>query len=97
MARDLAKAAAEYAKVLFENDHVRVTELTWKNGLKIEKHAHPKYFAYAFSPLRYTSTASNGKVQYRRMKRGEVKWYAAESHAVSSSRGNGRALIIELK
>jgi hypothetical protein len=97
MARDAAKAAAEYATVLFENGHVRVIELNWKNGLSIEMHSHPKYLAYAFSPLKYTSTSPNGKVQHRRMKRGEVKWYAAESHAVSSSRGNGRALIIELK
>lgn len=97
MVRDVVKAASEYAKVLFENDHVRVIELNWKNGLKIEKHSHPKYFAYAFTPLKYTSTSSNGKVQYRRMRRGEVQWYAAESHAVSSSRGKGRALVIELK
>ncbi len=97
MARDVAKAASEYAKVLFENKHVRVIELTWKNGMKIEEHSHPKYLAYAFSPLKYTSTSPNGKVQHRRMKRGEVKWYAAESHAVSSSRGSGRALVVELK
>lgn len=97
MPRDVAKAASKYSKVLFENDKVRVVELNWKKGLKIEMHSHPTYLAYAVTPLKYKSTSPDGKTQNRSLKKGEVSWYDAESHAVESLGTTGRALLVELK
>ena len=97
MPRDVAKAASKYSKVLFENGKVRVVELNWKKGLKIEMHSHPTYLAYAVTPLKYKSTSPDGKTQNRSLKKGEVSWYDAESHAVQSLGTTGRALLVELK
>ncbi len=83
--------------MFFENDVVRVVELNWKKGLKIEMHSHPTYFAYGITPLKYKSTSPAGKTQNRSLKKGEVRWYAAESHAFESAGSTGRALIVELK
>ena len=97
MARDLTKAASEHSKVLFENDKVRVIELNWKKGLKLDMHTHPTYFVYGIASLKYKSTSKDGKVAKRGVKKGEVLWYEAESHAVESVGDEGRALIVELK
>ncbi|MDA4125455.1 MAG: hypothetical protein OK438_08455 [Thaumarchaeota archaeon] len=97
MPKDIAKAAADSAKVLFENDKVRVIELNWKKGLKIDTHAHPNYFGYGITSLKYKSKSPDGKVKNRTLKKGEVAWYEAESHAVESTGATGRALIVELK
>jgi quercetin dioxygenase-like cupin family protein len=97
MSQDMHKVASKYSKVLLDNDNVRVVELNWKKGLKIEKHSHPKYFAYAITPLKYKSTSPDGKTQTRSMKKGEITWYDAESHSVESTGTTGRALIVELK
>jgi len=97
MARDLTKAASKNSKVLFENDRVRVVELNWKKGLKIDMHSHPAYFAYGITSLKYKSTSKDGKVARRSVKKGQVLWYEAESHAVESVGDTGRALTVELK
>ena len=97
MSQDVHKAGSKYSKVLLENDSVRVIELNWKKGLKIDTHSHPKYFAYAITPLKYKSTSPGGKTQSRSMKKGEITWYDAESHSVESTGTTGRALIVELK
>ncbi len=97
MPKDVTKAASDYAKVLFESDKVRVVELNWKKGLKIDMHAHPNNFAYGLTPLKHKSKSPDGKTQNRTLKKGQVIWYEAESHAVQSVGPTGRALIVELK
>ena len=69
---DMTKAAPKASRVLFENDDVRVIELNWKKGLKVEMHSHPKYFAYAITAIRYKSTSPDGKTVKRSIKKGEV-------------------------
>jgi beta-alanine degradation protein BauB len=97
MSKDVHKAASKYSKILLENDSIRVIELNWKKGLKIDMHSHPKYFTYAITPLKYKSTSPDGKTQSRSMKKGEITWYDAESHSVESTGTTGRALVVELK
>ena len=97
MPKDMAAAASEIAKVLFENDQVRVVELKWKTGAKIPMHSHPTYFGYAVTPMKYKSKSPDGKIQTRTVKKGKVQWYEAESHAIESMGPAGQALIVELK
>jgi quercetin dioxygenase-like cupin family protein len=97
MPKDMAASASEIAKVLFENDKVKVVELKWKTGAKIPMHTHPTYFAYALTSGKYKSRSSDGKIQTRTMKKGKVQWYDAESHAIDSMGKAGQALIVELK
>ena len=97
MSQDMHKAASKYSKVLLDNDNVRVVELNWKKGLKIEMHAHPKYFAYGLIPVKYKSTSPDGKTRTRSMKKGQLAWYEPESHSVESTGTTGKAIIVELK
>ncbi len=97
VSRDVVKAASKYSNVLLENDRVRDFEINWKNGLKIEMHSHPAYLTYAITPFKYKSTSPEGKTERRSMKKGEISWHGAESHAVESVGTGGRALIVELK
>ena len=97
MARSLAKAAPQNAKVIFENDRVRVIELNWKKGFKIGMHTHPANLVYAITTLKYKSTPPNGKTEKRSMKASEVSWSDGESHAVEALGKLGRALVIEMK
>ena len=97
MPRDLAKAAPQNAKVLFENDRVRVVALNWKEGIKIGMHSHPANFVYAITPLKYKSKSPDGKTEKRSMKTGEISWSDGESHAVEALGKLGRALVIEMK
>lgn len=97
MPKELTKVASKISKVLFENDRVKVVELTWKKGQKIEMHSHPEYFGYAETPIKYKSTNPEGKTENRSIKKGEVTWYDAESHSVEVMGGSGKVLIVELK
>lgn len=97
MARNLTQAASKNSKVLFENEKVRVVEIKWKKGLKIPMHSHPAYFTYGITAMKYKSTSPDGKVARRAMKKGELRWYDAESHSIESVGETGSALIVELK
>ena len=97
MARGLVKAAPENAKVIFENDRIRVVELNWKKGLKIGMHTHPANLVYAITPLKYKSTPPAGRSETRDMKAGGTFWSEGESHAVEALGEVGRALVFELK
>ncbi|HUI23634.1 MAG TPA: hypothetical protein VLY82_04500 [Nitrososphaerales archaeon] len=96
MAKHAAQTAPGLTRVIFENNRVRVIELTVKKGSKAEMHTHPAYFAYSLTPFEYKSTPARGKTEHRRMKAGEIDWEDGESHEVEFV-SPGRALVVELK
>lgn len=96
MPKSMTKAAGKAATVLFENEAVRVVELNWKKGLKIDMHTHPRYFVFGIAGIKYKSTSPDGKTRNRTVKKGEVVWSEPESHSVVSS-GSGTALVVEIK
>lgn len=96
MAKHVTKAAPGLTKVLFENDRIRVIELSVKKGSKTEMHTHPAYFSYSFTPLYYKSTSPEGKIKVRRTRAGHIEWSDGESHAVEF-KNTARALVVELK
>jgi hypothetical protein len=96
MAKRLTQAAPDAAKVLFENDRVRVVQLTVKKGTKVGMHTHPAYFAYAITPFDYKSITEGGKKERRKMKQGGVDWSDGESHEAEFM-NSARALVVELK
>jgi beta-alanine degradation protein BauB len=97
MPKDMMKAGSTAPKVILENDKVRVVELNWKKGLKMKEHSHPDYLVYSFVPMRYKSTSPDGKSKIRSMKKGEIQFFQAETHAVLSLGETGRGIVIELK
>jgi len=96
MAKHVTQAAPELAKVLLENDRIRVLELKVKKGSKAGMHTHPAYLTYTITDFEYKSTKEGGKAEHHKMKAGQVDWSYGESHAVEFV-APGRALVIELK
>ena len=96
MAKGPKAPSSEPAKVLFENDKVKVVELRVKRGTKMGNHSHPSYLTYALTPLEYKSTAGDGKTESRKVKKGGTDWSDGESHSVEFLRA-ARAIVVEVK
>lgn len=97
MAQDLVKVAPKSAKVIFENDAIRVLEITMRKGQKIGMHSHGRNFTYGLSDSRYRSTSPDGKSVVVKVKKGDASWSDGSSHSVENLGGISRLLSVELK
>lgn len=100
MAKHILEAAPKSAKVIFENDVVRVILITMKRGQKIPMHSHNKGLSYSLNKGRIRSTGENGKTGVISIKEGELGWSevdGAETHAVENLGGVPRELSVEFK
>ena len=97
-AQDPVKVAPDTYKVLLDNTHMRILEVTLKPGSKTPMHSHPGYAVYAFSDSQVRFASYDGKSVDVAIKAGETMWRDAEAH---SSENIGTAdihvLNIELK
>ncbi len=96
MTPDVVQVAPKGARVLYENEKVRVLELKFKKGQKLALHSHPNNFVYAVTASRFKSTHPDGKSNIVRMKKGESSWSEAGSHSVENLK-SGVILQIEFK
>ena len=97
-AQEPSKAAPGIYKTIFENDRVRVHEVTIKAGEKVPSHSHPDHFAYAKGDCKLTMTNADGKVVEAALKSGEVAWIAAVTHsAVNSGSTDCHVLVVDVK
>jgi quercetin dioxygenase-like cupin family protein len=96
MTPDVVKAGGKGAKVLYENDMVRVLELKFRKGQKLAMHSHPPNFVYAVTAVKFKSISPDGKGEIVRMKKGESSWGEASTHAVENH-APGTILQIEFK
>lgn len=97
-AQDPVKVAPENYKVLLDNAHVRVLELTLKPGQKIPMVARPNRVVYAIAPATGTLTGSDGKTTTVTRKAGEAWWRDAESHALENTgKTEIHNVVVELK
>jgi len=100
LAKHILKVAPKSAKVVFENDVVRVIEVTMKKGQKIPMHSHNRGLSYSLNPGKIRSTREDGKSGVIRVRRGEIGWSdtdGLETHAVENLGGVLRELSIEFK
>jgi quercetin dioxygenase-like cupin family protein len=100
LARHILKVAPSSAKVVFENDIVRVIEITMRKGQRIPMHSHNKGLSFSMNEGKIRSTTQDGKSRVFKVKRGEVGWSdedGAETHAVDNLGGILRELSIEFK
>lgn len=96
-AADPLEVAPGIYKRLFENDQVRVLELTAKSGDKIPEHSHPNHFVYAMSDATLEIT-KEGVAQVVETKKGQVLWLNAETHStVNIGPTEFHGLVVELK
>lgn len=98
MPEDPVNVAPDVAKVLFENDRIRVLEIRLKRRQKIAMHSHPANLVYALTPSRIKSTSPEGKSQNLKMKKGQANWSDGGSHSVENLDNSlTTSLVIELK
>ncbi len=100
LVRHILKVAPKSSKVVFENDVVRVIEITMKKGQKVPMHYHNKGLSYSLNEGRIRSTSEDGKSRVFKVKKGDVGWSdtdGAETHAVENLGGVLRELSIEFK
>jgi len=98
MPEDAVRVAPDAAKVLFENDRIRVLEIKLKKRQKMAMHSHPANLVYSLTSGKMKSTSSDGKVETMKMKKGRVGWSDGGSHAVENVGDSASAtLVIEMK
>ena len=97
MAEHILKAAPKSAKVVFENDQIRVIEIVMRKGQKLTMHSHLPNLTYGVTNSKFRSTSASGKSGVVRMKKGEASWSDGSSHSVENLGGLSRILSIELR
>jgi quercetin dioxygenase-like cupin family protein len=100
LVRHILKVAPKSAKVVFENDKVRVIEITMRKGQKIPMHSHNRGLSYSLNEGKIRSTGKDGTPRAFKVKKGEASWTdvdGLETHAVENLGGTLRELSIEFK
>ena len=98
MAEHAVTVAPHAYKVLFENERVRLLEVSMEPGSSTEMHSHPNNLVYILSDGKYAFTYSSGEKAEFDVSPGEVFWMEATEHATDNV-GNTtiRALMFEPK
>lgn len=98
LARHIIKVAPKSAKVVFENDLIRVNEITMRKDQKIPMHSHNKGLSYSLNKGRMKSVDAHGKSGVFEVEKGELSWSnEVESHAVENLGGPLREHYVEFK
>jgi hypothetical protein len=98
LAKHILKVAPKSAKVVFENDVVRVIEITLRKGQKIPMHTHKRNLTYGLNESKFRSTDGKGKSGVVKLKKGGASWSEGdETHVVENLGGISRILSVELK
>jgi quercetin dioxygenase-like cupin family protein len=89
---------SDTAKVLLENEQVRVIEMRFKPGAKFDTQSHPNRFIYGLSDGALLFSPP-GKTPYElSFKAGEALWLPAQAMATQNEGDKEvRALVVELK
>lgn len=93
---DFVQAAPRQAKVMVENDKVRVLHVTFSKGDKIPMHSHPDLVVYSLKSGKIRFTTQDGKVTEIVPKQGEAVFRPAVTHSHEHLEGD-EAIVVELK
>ena len=86
--------------MIFENETVRVIEVTMRKCQKVPMHSHNRGISYSVNAGKIRSTNKDGKTRTIKVKRGDVGWSdidGLETHAVENLGGVLRELSVEFK
>lgn len=98
MAQDAVKLDPDRNKLVFENDRVRVYEVTSPPGNTLGMHSHPAHVVYFLTPGKTRFKAADGKVTEGEVKAGEARWSEPVTHSVENiGTTTLRAVVVELK
>ena len=96
--RDPVEVAPDVYKVLFENDRVRVLEITMNPGAKSDMHWHPDSVNYALAGGEVAMTLPDASTMDMKVEPGGVVWQPAGDHAVvSTGASQVKVVAVELK
>jgi beta-alanine degradation protein BauB len=97
-AADPLEVAPDMYKLKFENERVRVMEVTFQPGQSIPQHSHPDHYVYVLEGGSLKITKADGTVQDADVKVGDIIWIDAETHeATNTGTTTVRLLVNELK
>ena len=97
-AQDPLEVGPDVYKFKFENDRVRVMDVTFVPGASIAMHSHPDHFAYVISGGKLILSYPDGTSKEVDAKDGDVLWINAESHAAKNpGETEIKLLVVELK
>src|SRR6266404_2682852 len=97
-AQDVVKLAPDQAKVIFENDRVRVLHFTEAGHGKLPMHSHPGYVTVGFTNDHSKYTFPDGKTSDDRTKAGSVTYSKPLTHAYENLSGSAsESVMVELK
>jgi quercetin dioxygenase-like cupin family protein len=93
------EAAPNVYKQIFDNEKVRVSEITFKPGEKAAMHTHPyAHVVYIIEPGQLTLSYPDGTTKVLDGKAGQVMWMSAETHeAVNTGTTEIKGLVTEVK
>ncbi|GAB3369111.1 hypothetical protein GCM10027431_15630 [Lysobacter rhizosphaerae] len=96
--QDLAMTAGKNAKVLLDNDKVRVIELVIPPGGKTGMHSHGDNVVYYLADGDSSQTMADGTTKARHTKAGDTLWSGPVTHdTTNTGKTPAKALVIELK
>jgi quercetin dioxygenase-like cupin family protein len=99
LAADPLEVAPDMYTLQFENERVRVMQVTFQPGQAIPEHTHPSdHFVYVLEGGQLTITKADGTASNVDLAVGDVVWMPAETHsAVNGGTSVVRLLVAELK
>ena len=98
LAQDPLAVAPEMYKLLFENERVRVMEVTFQPGQKIAPHSHPDHYVYVAEAGTLRLFHPEGEPSDVTLQVGQVIWIPAETHwAENAGTTTIRLIVNELK
>lgn len=97
-AQDPLEVAPDMYKLKFENERVRVMEVTFAPGASIAMHSHPDHFVHVASGGKLALSYPDGMSKEVEAKSGDILWMDAESHAAKNLADTEvKLLVVELK
>lgn len=97
-AADPLEVAPNMYKLQFENDRVRVMEVTFQPGEAIAEHSHPDHFVRVLEAGKLKISKPDGTSNDVDLNVGDIIWIDAETHsAVNIGDTVVRLLVIEVK
>jgi quercetin dioxygenase-like cupin family protein len=81
-AQDVFQVAPNNARLLLENERVRVFEFSAKPGFKEPQHSHPAHVVYVVKGGKVRFTAPDGSSQEVELQAGQAVWGDPTTHTV---------------
>src|SRR6266851_8512200 len=97
-AQDVVQLAPDQAKLVFENDRVRVLHFNEPGHSKLPMHSHPAYVTVGLTTDHSKYTFPDGKTSDQRTKADDVTYSEVVTHAYENLSGAAsESIMVELK